>query len=106
MLPLVSCGESLGTLGVASVKPYAYADTDVSFLREVATQVAMAVENMSAYARIGTLNATVTKAAERARPARDQQSDDLQPHSGRAVSCHRKGGPARRSVRAHGPLPA
>jgi formate hydrogenlyase transcriptional activator len=67
MLPLVARGESLGTLGVASVKPHAYADTDVSFLREVATQIAMAVENMSAYARIGTLNATVTKAAERAR---------------------------------------
>jgi len=67
MLPLVTRGESLGTLGVASVKPHAYGDIDVGFLREVATQIAIAVENMSAYARIATLNATVTKAAERAR---------------------------------------
>ena len=67
MLPLVARGERLGTLGVASVKPYAYADTDVGFLREVATQIAMAVENVSASARIGALNATVAKAADRAR---------------------------------------
>ncbi len=67
MLPLVARGTSLGTLGVASSKPNQYGDTDVSFLREVATQIAMAVENMNAYASISTLNAQVTEAAERAR---------------------------------------
>ncbi|HXL45021.1 MAG TPA: sigma 54-interacting transcriptional regulator [Candidatus Binatia bacterium] len=67
MLPLVARGKSLGTLGVASSKPNQYGDTDVSFLREVATQIAMAVENMNAYASISTLNAQVTEAAERAR---------------------------------------
>jgi len=67
MLPLVARGKSLGTLGVASVKPHQYGDTDVSFLREVATQIAMAVENMKAYASISALNAQVTEAAERSR---------------------------------------
>ena len=67
MLPLVSRDKGLGTLGVASTKPNQYGDTDVSFLREVAAQIAMAVENMSAYARISALHAQVTHAAERAR---------------------------------------
>lgn len=73
MLPLVARGKSLGTLGVASVEPYPYGETDVSFLREVATQIAMAVENMSAYAKIGALNARMTEAAERARMAMREQ---------------------------------
>ena len=67
MLPLVSRGKALGTLGVASTKPNQYGDTDVSFLREVAAQIAMAVENMSVYARISALHAQVAHAAERAR---------------------------------------
>jgi formate hydrogenlyase transcriptional activator len=67
MLPLVARGKGLGTLGVASAKPNQYGDTDVSFLREVAAQIAMAVENMNAYASISALNAQVTKTAERAR---------------------------------------
>jgi len=67
MLPLVSRGKSLGTLGVASSRPNQYGETDVGFLRDVATQIAMAVENMKVYASISTLNAEVTKAAERSR---------------------------------------
>jgi formate hydrogenlyase transcriptional activator len=67
MLPLVARGKSLGTLGVASSRPNQYGDTDVSFLREVATQIAMAVENMKAYASISALNTQVTEAAERSR---------------------------------------
>jgi formate hydrogenlyase transcriptional activator len=67
MLPLVSRGKSLGTLGVASSRPNQYGETDVGFLRDVATQIAMAVENMNVYASISTLNAEVTKAAERSR---------------------------------------
>jgi formate hydrogenlyase transcriptional activator len=55
MLPLVARNRSLGTLGVASTKPNQYGDTDVSFLREVATQIAMAVENMTVHARVGAL---------------------------------------------------
>jgi len=67
MLPLVSHGKSLGTLGVASSQPNQYGDTDVRFLRDVATQIAIAVENMKAYASISALNAQVTEAAARAR---------------------------------------
>jgi formate hydrogenlyase transcriptional activator len=67
MLPLIARGKSLGTLGIASTTPHRYGDTDVGFLKEVAAQIAMAVENMHAYARINALNARVTEAAERSR---------------------------------------
>jgi formate hydrogenlyase transcriptional activator len=67
LVPLIVRGRSIGILGVASTEPNRYDETDVDFLKEVANQVAMAVENMKAYASIGALNAHITEAAERSR---------------------------------------
>ncbi len=61
MLPLVARGKSVGTLGVASVKPNQYGDTDVSFLREVAAQIAMAIVNMRAHEELAVLKARVER---------------------------------------------
>ena len=65
--PLVARGKSVGTLNLNSATPNQYSEADAAFLREVANQVALAVENMKAYEEITTLNAKVAAAAERSR---------------------------------------
>ncbi len=55
IVPLVVHGRSIGVLAVASVNPSQYSETDAVFFREVANQVALAVENMKAYEEIATL---------------------------------------------------
>jgi formate hydrogenlyase transcriptional activator len=61
MLPLAARGKCLGTLGVASVKPNQYGDTDVGFLREVAAQIAMALENMRVHEELARLKARIER---------------------------------------------
>ncbi len=56
-VPLVARGRSIGTLAVASTTPGRYTDHDAVFLRSVANQVALAVENMMAYEEIAALKA-------------------------------------------------
>ncbi|MGH7387951.1 MAG: sigma-54-dependent Fis family transcriptional regulator [Candidatus Rokuibacteriota bacterium] len=56
-VPLVARGQSIGTLAVASTAPGRYSDRDAVFLRSVANQVALAVENMMAYEEIAALKA-------------------------------------------------
>jgi formate hydrogenlyase transcriptional activator len=65
--PLVARGRSLGALAVASTRPDRYAEADVTFLQEVANQVALAIENMRAYEDLTALGARVEAAAERFR---------------------------------------
>ena len=55
IVPLVVHGRSIGVLAVASVNPSQYSETDAVFFREVANQVALAVENMRAYEEIAAL---------------------------------------------------
>jgi formate hydrogenlyase transcriptional activator len=55
IVPLVVHGRSIGVLAVASVNPSQYSETDAAFFREVANQVALAVENMRAYEEIAAL---------------------------------------------------
>ena len=57
IVPLVARGTSIGTLAVASTTPGQYAEADVQFLQEAANQVALAVENMTAYEEIAALKA-------------------------------------------------
>jgi formate hydrogenlyase transcriptional activator len=57
VVPLVVRGRSLGTLNVGSLSPGAYGEADTDFLREVANQIALAVENMTAYEEIAALKA-------------------------------------------------
>jgi formate hydrogenlyase transcriptional activator len=54
-LPLVSRNRVLGTLGLGSVREDAFSPDDVTFLRQVACQVAIAVDNAVAYSEISAL---------------------------------------------------
>src|SRR5262245_15774616 len=67
LVPLVVRGRAIGVLAVASTEPDRYGDGDVSFLQEVATQVALALENAQAYEELGDLGARATRTAERYR---------------------------------------
>jgi formate hydrogenlyase transcriptional activator len=55
MLPLISHERVLGVLGLGSVKENAFSHDDVSFLSQVANQIALAVENALAYGEISAL---------------------------------------------------
>jgi formate hydrogenlyase transcriptional activator len=57
VVPLVARGRAVGTLNVGSKTPGAYDGADAGFLREVANQVALAIENMTAYEEINALKA-------------------------------------------------
>jgi formate hydrogenlyase transcriptional activator len=57
IVPLVARGRCIGTLAVGSTRPGQYAEPDVAFLQEVAGQVALAIENTTAYEEIAALKA-------------------------------------------------
>jgi formate hydrogenlyase transcriptional activator len=61
IVPLVVRGRCLGTLAVASTRAGQYAEADVAFLQEVAGQIALAIENMTAYEQIATLTARLER---------------------------------------------
>ena len=67
VVPLLARGNCLGTLAVASTTPGRYADADAAFLQEIATQVALAAENMKAYQDIAALNQALSRAETRQR---------------------------------------
>lgn len=67
VVPLVVRGTSIGTLNFASKKIGQYSEEDASLLQEVATQVALAVQNMKAYEDIASLNTRVSQTAEQRR---------------------------------------
>jgi len=54
-IPLVSRNRTLGVLGLARLSPVAFTAQDLEFLRLVANQVAIAVENALAYDEIAEL---------------------------------------------------
>jgi formate hydrogenlyase transcriptional activator len=51
-LPLASRGRVLGVLGVGNSREATFTEDDVSFLTQVASQIAIAVENAAAYGEI------------------------------------------------------
>jgi formate hydrogenlyase transcriptional activator len=59
VVPMLARGKAIGTLNVGSKKVNQYSDQDAEFLQEVATQVALAVENMQAYEEINALKTRV-----------------------------------------------
>jgi formate hydrogenlyase transcriptional activator len=67
IVPLVARGVAVGTLAVASVTTGQYSESDAAFLQEVASQVALAIENMKAYEDITALRTSAAEAAERYR---------------------------------------
>ena len=60
-LPLTTARRQLGVLSFASKKPSAYDNADVNFLRLVANQVAVAVENALAFEEIAALKDQLAK---------------------------------------------
>jgi formate hydrogenlyase transcriptional activator len=54
-LPLVSHDRVLGVLSLGSVREHAFSDEDMAFLGQVASQIAIAVENAMAYREIAEL---------------------------------------------------
>jgi formate hydrogenlyase transcriptional activator len=58
---LVLLGNCIGTLSVVSCEKDAYSGEDAQFLQEVASQVALAIENMKSYEEIATLKARLEK---------------------------------------------
>jgi formate hydrogenlyase transcriptional activator len=65
--PLIVGGKASGTLNIGSAKRNQYSESDADFLGEVASQVALAVANMTSYERITDLNVEVERAAARSR---------------------------------------
>jgi formate hydrogenlyase transcriptional activator len=59
-LPLSSRGRACGVLTLASSKEGVFSDADIVFLRQVASQITMAVENALAYRQIATLEEQLT----------------------------------------------
>ena len=61
IVPLVARGRCIGTLAVGSTRVAQYAERDVAVLQEVAGQVALAIENMTAYEEIADLKARLER---------------------------------------------
>jgi len=61
IVPLVVHGRSIGALAVASVNPHQYSEYDAAFFQEVANQVALAIENMTAHEEIAALKAILER---------------------------------------------
>jgi formate hydrogenlyase transcriptional activator len=54
-LPLISHDRVLGVLSLGTVREHAFSEDDVAFLGQVASQIAIAVENATAYREIAAL---------------------------------------------------
>jgi formate hydrogenlyase transcriptional activator len=61
IVPLILRGKSIGTLSVVSREKDQYSEEAAQFLQEVATQVALAIENMKFYEEIATLKARLER---------------------------------------------
>jgi formate hydrogenlyase transcriptional activator len=61
VVPLVVRGKSIGTLNLGSLEPMQYGAAEAQLLREVANQLALAIENMREYEEIGRLKAQLER---------------------------------------------
>ncbi len=66
-VPLTTPVRRLGAMGFGSLLKGAYGDADVAFLRRVATQVALAVDNVLNYERAQSAQQQLTKERDRLR---------------------------------------
>jgi formate hydrogenlyase transcriptional activator len=67
VVPMIVGDTSIGTLNLASEKTNQYSEEDAEFLCELASQVALAVSNMTVYEEVDALKTTVERTAERYR---------------------------------------
>jgi formate hydrogenlyase transcriptional activator len=61
ILPLVSRGRVLGTFGVVKYQDNAFTSDDIEFLTQIASQIAIAVENACAFGQIRELKDQLSK---------------------------------------------
>jgi formate hydrogenlyase transcriptional activator len=60
-LPMISRNHAIGTLNLGRLRDHAFSEDDVSFLTQVASQIALAVENALAYREIRELKEQLSK---------------------------------------------
>jgi formate hydrogenlyase transcriptional activator len=76
ILPLVSRNRILGLLSLGRFEENAFSQTDIGFLTQVASQIAIAVENTSAYREITQARAELEKALEENQRLKDRLQDE------------------------------
>ena len=67
VVPLISHGNALGTLAIASLRESAFTEADAELLSQIAAQVAIAVENALNYEKLHTAEREVAKERDRSR---------------------------------------
>jgi len=67
VVPLISHGNALGTLAIASLRESAFTEADAELLNQIGAQVAIAVENALNYERLRTAEREVAKERDRSR---------------------------------------
>jgi formate hydrogenlyase transcriptional activator len=76
ILPLVSRNRILGLLSLGRREENAFSQGDIGFLTQVASQIAIAVENTSAYREITQARAELEKALEENQRLKDRLQDE------------------------------
>src|SRR6202166_1226712 len=76
VLPLISRNGVLGVLALGRREDNPFSQVDVGFLTQVASQVAIAVENASAYRQIEEARAELEKALEEIKHLKDRLQDE------------------------------
>jgi len=67
VVPLISHGNALGTLAIASLRESAFTEADAELLTQIGTQVAIAVENALNYEKLRKAEREVAKERDRSR---------------------------------------
>lgn len=76
VLPLISRNGVLGVLALGRRENNSFSQVDIGFLTQVASQVAIAVENTSAYRQIEDARAELEKAFEEIKHLKDRLQDE------------------------------
>src|SRR5882762_3871231 len=75
-LPLISRNRAIGTLNLGRLRGNAFTDEDLSFLGQVASQIAIAVENTCAYDEITQARGELEKALGEIQRLKDRLQDE------------------------------
>jgi formate hydrogenlyase transcriptional activator len=76
VLPLISRNGVLGVLALGRREDHPFSRVDIGFLTQVANQVAIAVENATAYGQIEEARAALEKAFEEIKDLKDRLQDE------------------------------
>jgi len=76
VLPLISRNRVLGVLALGRREDHPFSRVDIGFLTQVANQIAIAVENATAYGQIEEARAQLEKAFEEIKDLKDRLQDE------------------------------